>query len=116
KAYYASPVLPAERYESMISLLTHFADHLELVTNQIVVQSENAEAPIIQKARKFIEENFSEEISLEQVSRAVSTSTFYFCKIFKKATGLTFTEYLTRVRIERAKEMLLSPHTRISEA
>jgi YesN/AraC family two-component response regulator len=42
-------------------------------------------------------------------------STFYFCKIFKKATGLTFTEYLGRVRIEKAKALLLNPHLRISE-
>jgi AraC-like DNA-binding protein len=42
-------------------------------------------------------------------------STFYFCKIFKKATGLTFTEYLGRVRIEKAKTLLLNPHLRISE-
>jgi AraC-like DNA-binding protein len=42
-------------------------------------------------------------------------STFYFCKLFKKATGLTFTEYLGRVRIEKAKALLLNPHLRISE-
>jgi AraC-like DNA-binding protein len=42
-------------------------------------------------------------------------STFYFCKMFKKATGLTFTEYLGRVRVEKAKTLLLNPHLRISE-
>ena len=42
-------------------------------------------------------------------------STFYFCKIFKKVTGMTFTEYLGRVRVEKAKNLLLNPHLRISE-
>ena len=42
-------------------------------------------------------------------------TTFYFCKTFKKATSLTFTEYLGRVRIEKAKALLLNPHLRISE-
>jgi AraC-like DNA-binding protein len=42
-------------------------------------------------------------------------STFYFCKMFKKATGLTFTDYLSRVRVEKAKALLLNPHLRISE-
>lgn len=116
QAYFETPAISEERYQSMVALLKQFADHLELVTNQIVVQSENGEAPLIRKAREFIEDNYSEEISLEQVARVVNTSTFYFCKIFKKATGLTFTEYLTTIRIERAKEMLLSPHIRISEA
>jgi len=42
-------------------------------------------------------------------------STFYFCKMFKKATGLTFTDYLGRVRVEKAKSLLLNPNLRISE-
>ncbi len=35
--------------------------------------------------------------------------------MFKKATGLTFTEYLSRIRVEKAKSYLLNPHIRISE-
>jgi AraC-like DNA-binding protein len=50
-----------------------------------------------------------------EVARAMHVSTFYFCKIFRKATGLTFTEYLGRVRVERAKNLLLNPHLRVSE-
>ncbi len=116
EAYFAAEPIAPERYSAMVSLLETFADHLEVITNQIVVQTENAEPPLVKKAKAFLEENFAEEISLEQVARSVSTSTFYFCKAFKKATGLTFTEFLTRLRIEKAKEMLLAPHTRISEA
>jgi len=43
-------------------------------------------------------------------------SAFYFCKVFKTATGLTFTNYVARARIERTKQLLLNPHMRISEA
>jgi AraC-like DNA-binding protein len=57
-----------------------------------------------------------EPLSLVQVARAASTSAFYFCKIFKAATGLTFTDYIARARIEKTKQLLLHPHTRISEA
>jgi AraC-like DNA-binding protein len=42
-------------------------------------------------------------------------STFYFRKMFKKATGLTLTDYLGRVRVEKAKNLLLNPHLRVSE-
>jgi transcriptional regulator GlxA family with amidase domain len=35
--------------------------------------------------------------------------------MFKKATGLTFTEYVCRVRVEKVKTLLLNPHLRISE-
>ena len=35
--------------------------------------------------------------------------------MFKKPTGLTFTDYLGRVRVEQAKRLLLNPHLRVSE-
>jgi AraC-like DNA-binding protein len=71
--------------------------------------------PAIVKAREFINSHHMEELSLTAVARVVHMSTFYFCKQFKKATGLCFTDYLSRVRIERAKEQLLKPHARVSE-
>jgi AraC-like DNA-binding protein len=36
--------------------------------------------------------------------------------MFKKSTGLTFTDYLARVRVEKVRNLLLNPHKRISEA
>jgi len=71
---------------------------------------------MVAKAKIFITDHQGEEISLRQVSSAVNTSAFYFCKIFKQATGLTFTDYLARVRIEKVKNLLLNPYKRISEA
>ena len=50
-----------------------------------------------------------------QVAKAVNMSAFYFCKMFKKVTGINFTDYLSRVRIERAKNLLLNPNLRVSE-
>jgi len=40
-------------------------------------------------------------MSLRQVAGAVNTSAFCFCKMFKQATGLTFTDHPARVRIEK---------------
>jgi AraC-like DNA-binding protein len=42
-------------------------------------------------------------------------STFYLCKMFKKVTGLNFTEYVARVRVEKSKNLLLNPNARVSE-
>ena len=49
-------------------------------------------------------------------AREANMSAFYFCKVFKRATGLTFTDYVARVRIESVRHLLLNPHTRVSEA
>src|ERR1039458_9391690 len=113
--YGGTKVLSAKQYEAMIKLLSIFAEHISVVSNQIVVHRENAESPVIKRAKEFIVENQAEDLSLGQVAKAVNTSTFHFCKMFKKATGLNFTEYVSRVRVEKARNLLLNPNLRISE-
>ncbi len=115
KAFFSTRVLSQKQYDAMIKLLSIFAQHISMVSNQILVHRENAEPPMITRAKQFIEQNQTEDLSLEQVSKAVNTSTFYFCKMFKKATGLNFTDYVSRVRIEKAKTLLLNPNLRVSE-
>jgi AraC-like DNA-binding protein/ligand-binding sensor protein len=114
-AWFQTKVMSPAQYESMVELLTIFAQHLSMVANQVLTRSENAEPPMISRARSFIKDNQAEDLSLGQVAKAVNASTFYFCKMFKKATGLSFTEYLSRVRVEKAKNLLLNPNLRISE-
>ena len=115
EAYFNSRVLSPKQYDAMVTLLTIFANHLSMVSNQVVVQRENSELPVITRAKEFIRENQSEDLSLGQVAKAVNTSTFYFCKMFKKVTGINFTDYLSRLRVEKAKNLLLNPNLRISE-
>lgn len=115
-AYFQTRVVARKQYDSMVRLLGVFAQHLASLSNQVMVQEAAAELPAITKARAFMAEHYTEELSLNQVARAANMSGFYFCKIFKRATGLTFTDYLARLRIEAVKERLLNPHVRISEA
>ncbi len=114
-AYFRTKVMTPVQYESMVGLLSIFAQHLSLIANQVLVRRRNAEPPMISRAKSYIKENQAEDLSLGQVAKAVNASTFYFCKMFKKATGLNFTEYLSRVRVEKAKNLLLNPNLRISE-
>lgn len=75
----------------------------------------NADPPVIAKAKQFIREHHTEALSLGQVAGAVHTSLFYFCRLFHKVTGLTFTEFVSRTRVEKAKSLLLNPNPRASE-
>jgi AraC-like DNA-binding protein len=113
--YFNTKLISARHYESIVRLLAIFAQHLSMVSNQILVQQANAEPPVIARAKQFIHEHQAEELSLSMVAKAVNTSSFYFCKMFKKVTGLNFTDYVSRVRIEKAKNLLLNPNLRISE-
>jgi AraC-like DNA-binding protein/ligand-binding sensor protein len=115
ETYFGTRVLSSRQHESVVKLLSIFAQHLSMVSNQIVMHEQNAEPPVITRAKQFITEHQTEELSLEQVAQSVHTSKFYFCKMFRKATGINFTDYLSRVRTERAKNLLLNPNLRVSE-
>ncbi len=114
-AYFSGSVLSARQHDSVVKLLYIFAQHLSLITNQIAVQQQNSEPPVITRAKQFIKEHQTEDLSLGQVAKAVNTSSFYFCKMFKRFTGINFTDYLSRLRIEQARNLLLNPNLRISE-
>ena len=115
QAFFAGRVMTRKEHESAVKLLSIFAQHLVMLGNQVFFQQENAEPPVIKKAKDFIHEHMADELSLGQVAKAVNTSSFYFCKIFKRVTGINFIDYVSRVRIEKAKNLLLNPNLRVSE-
>jgi AraC-like DNA-binding protein/ligand-binding sensor protein len=114
-AYFNTKVLTQRQYAAAIRLLEIFGKHLSLAANRMRVQDSEAEPPMIRRAKAHIAGHYGDPISLEEIARAMHVSTFYFCKMFKRATGLTFTDYLGRVRVEKAKNLLLNPHLRVSE-
>jgi AraC-like DNA-binding protein len=115
-AYFATRVVSRGQYASFLRLLAIFALHLANLANQLMVKQAMGEAPEVSRARRFIFDHMGERITLGQTAKASGMSTFYFCKYFKQATGLTFLNYLGRIRIESVKKILLNPHKRVSEA
>lgn len=115
EAYFGTRVVSTKQHDAVVKLLAIFAQHLSMLSNQVVVQHENAEPPVITRAKEYIHEHQTENLRLGHVAKACNTSTFYFCKMFKKVTGINFTDYLSRVRIEKSKNLLLNPNLRVSE-
>jgi two-component system response regulator YesN len=70
---------------------------------------------IFEKAIEYINENFRKEITLDDVSAHIHISSYYFSHGFKKFTGMTFIEYLTKIRIKEAKKLLLTTDLNIGE-
>ena len=60
----------------------------------------------MEEAKHYIEDNYSNDISLDEVSGKVDVSPYYFTRLFKEETGETFLEYLTGLRIEKSKELM----------
>ena len=115
EAYFHSKVFSARQYAGAIRLLDIFGKHLSLMANKMMLQDAEAEPPMIRRAKAYIAGHHADPIGLDEIANAMHVSTFYFCKMFKKATGMTFTDYVGRVRVEKAKNLLLNPHLRISE-
>lgn len=115
EAYFQTKVLSPEQYDGFINMLTIFAQHLATIGNSIKIKESAGEPQTVKRARQYIEHNFDKRLSLEEAAKAVNTSVRYFCKVFKKSTSMTFVDYLTRLRIEKSKNLLLNPNKRISE-
>jgi AraC-type DNA-binding domain-containing proteins len=115
KAWEKNPLIPADKYNAIVRLLTFFADQLSGLSNQLMTEKNNTEPPLVLKAREYIDKHKTEELSLADVARAAGASVFHFCKVFHKATGLKFTDYIARVRLEDARTQLLNRNLRVSE-
>jgi AraC-like DNA-binding protein len=113
--YNETPVVQPGEYQATIRLLQFFADQFGVLANQILLQQKDAEPEQITRARQYIEANSQEELFLAGVARQVGMSTCHFCKRFRKVTGVNFTRYVSRVRVEKAKNLLLNRNNRVSE-
>ena len=114
-AWEANVSIPPARYDAIVGLLTFFADQLAVLTNQILLETGKAEPLMVRKARTYIANHKGKSLSLSEVAKASGTSPSHFCRVFKRTTGLTFTDHVARVRVEDAKAELLNSDRRISE-
>ncbi len=109
------PVMAPERYEAALAILQSFALQLGDSAHRLLFATATHEPEAVRNAKTFIHDHLAEPMSLEAVASAVNVSSFHFCKLFKRATGLTFTDFVNRARVEKAKRMLMKPAARITE-
>ncbi|SDY11102.1 two-component system, response regulator YesN [Evansella caseinilytica] len=69
----------------------------------------------LETAKKWIEEHIGKRITIEKIARAVYMNPTYFCEQFKAETGETVLDYVTRVRLQKAKELLLTGNFKVYE-
>lgn len=69
----------------------------------------------VRKAKEYIQNHFSDPLTLEEVSEMVGLSTAYFSALFKKTEGEGFAKYLINVRMEQAKLLLRESNLPVTE-
>lgn len=77
--------------------------------------SENPYTAMVEKAKEYVGTHYGVEISLGLAAEYVGVSASHFSRIFSQEAGITFIEYLTQVRVERAKELLRCTNKKIAE-
>ncbi|TCM89765.1 AraC family two component transcriptional regulator [Paenibacillus sp. BK033] len=67
----------------------------------------------VRSALRFLELYYPNDISLQQIAEYVHLNKTYLCELFKKETSLSINDYLTQIRIERAKELMAAGENRM---
>ncbi|NLY46321.1 MAG: helix-turn-helix transcriptional regulator [Tissierella sp.] len=70
---------------------------------------------IVNNAKEFIDKNYMKDIRLEDVAKEVCISSFYFSRIFKKYVGVNYIQYLTSIRMEKSKDLIIADKLQIKE-
>ncbi len=70
---------------------------------------------IVKAAKEYLEEHYADDITLEAMAEHVNISPQYFSKLLKKSTGFNYIDWLSMLRVRKAKELLLNPNLTVSE-
>lgn len=109
----------AARYCKQCSKAARLFQELETFQSNLLAQvreaRENESARPIRLAKQYVLQHFAEPITLEEVCEYVGFSVSYFSVFFKKETGEGFAKYLTRIRIDEAKNLLQETDLSVGE-
>lgn len=89
---------------------THFASLIQSALGK----KENLN-PVVRLATAYLANHFAEDLTLEIAAKAVNVSHVYLSKLFRREMGMTFTDYLTALRMEQAKRILAIDSGRIAD-
>ncbi|MED0657299.1 helix-turn-helix domain-containing protein [Anoxybacillus ayderensis] len=104
----------AVRYVSSFSRAIHIDD--VPITDEVEQIHIKTNGNVIEQVEMFLHENYCYDVTLEEVAKYVHLTPYYFSKLFKKETGQTFIDYLTHLRIEKAKQLMRDEGLTVKEA
>lgn len=99
----------------LMALVLHIQRSGIFVYEQMKPFSELSISTDIENALRYVAQNFSFAITLEDVAAEINLSPTYLSKKFKKVTGLTFKEYVNYIRIRQACQMLITTDDNVTK-
>jgi AraC-like DNA-binding protein len=110
-----TPRLTSAKCRAAGTLLQMFGKYLEECGKQQLRSNGTRVSGLLQKIEAFLAECQNDQVSLKAVAACVNLSPCHFCSVFKKQTGLTFSQYRTRQRLEKARDLLGDRERRVSD-
>jgi two-component system response regulator YesN len=95
------------------SLILYMEERITSYMEEYRAHRLSVESRPVREAMQYIKANYNKKISLEEIADQFHFTAPYFSEMFKKQTGKTFTDYLTEVRMDRAKELLRDSNTSV---
>lgn len=108
-----SAIKSAQQSENLDEILRCFYEFLSYIS--AVRGKKRITSKEVKLALDFMESNYSQDLSLQQVASYVGLSTSYLSSLFKKEIDVNFIEYLNEIRIEKAKGLLLETYLKTYE-
>lgn len=102
-------------FNNFEELRSWFLTKLREAARYVCENKEKSSVSLVEQAKTYIDTHYFKDISLDEVSREVNISPYYFSKLFKEETGGNFIDYVTMVRMEKAKELLRSTDKSMKE-
>lgn len=115
-AYLTTRQMTQQQVKGMISMLTFSSRNLAEFANRRLIRAANYENPSTLRAKQYIQDHSRNRLTMEEVAKHVGLSLTYFSKIFKKETGMSFPEYVNRVRLDNVKGLLISHQMTINNS
>ena len=124
KSAVAQAIVQFEKQDSILKELEKLKILYETANDEIKAESKTVITPMkvisekndmIDNIKEYIDTHFAENLSLPAISEHFYLNPFYMSQLFKKKTGHTYISYLTKKRIEKAKELLLEQDIKIYE-
>ena len=106
--YILKPVRPREIINIVNNIIVSYKinNKGENTDNKSIIEEYKEEISPIDKALKYIDENFKDNINLNTIADKCNLSSCYFSKLFKREVGVNFSQYLKNKKIQHAKKLL----------
>lgn len=105
------------KYENLTGMCQMLADEAQYIFGHVEFEMEEDElrSSNFRKILKYLNKNFEQQIKLKDLSQMFYVNKNYACFLFKKYTGMTYSEYLNKIRMEHAKKLLVTTSYTIAE-